>query len=103
MPPRRVIQVEFDYPAFQLCRQNVEVPAIARVVNLVSPALNDVAGEFRWWSGDPDIFEEDNVLQENAADLWIIFRAERAESADQGMECVERRRSVAVSVELPGC
>ena len=103
MSPRRGIQVEFDDPALQLRHEDVEVPVVARVVEFVSLALDEVAGEFRRRPDDPGIFKEDSVLQENAADLRIILWAERAEPSDQGAECVERRRAVAESVELPGC
>ena len=75
---------EFGYPAFQLRCQDVEVPAVARVVKLVCPALDEVAGEFRRWADDLVIFEEDDVLQENAADLRVIPGAERIKGADQG-------------------
>jgi hypothetical protein len=58
MPPRRGIQVEFDYPALQLRHENIEVPAVTRVVEFVSPALDEVAGEFRRRPDDPVLFKE---------------------------------------------
>ena len=65
------VDIDADIGTEDARGQFAEVRAVARVVEVVRPALDQVGGELRWRGSQARLREEDNVAKQDAADLGI--------------------------------